>query len=142
MYINTFKYKPEDVSCVLCTEYVKKLGCTALSCPCLAERMEAGTVGYAGGRRRAVSVPSAPDRKNHAAGGELSRHHVAGRRPQEAHGDPAAAAGLPQRARHAGVFRRAVSADLQQRACGQDLQLLLPRRHRLPLRPQARHLIP
>ena len=41
MYINTFKYKPEDVSCVLCTEYVKKLGCTALSCPCLAERMEA-----------------------------------------------------------------------------------------------------
>ena len=38
MYINTFKYKPEDVSCVLCTEYVKKLGCTALSCPCLAER--------------------------------------------------------------------------------------------------------
>ena len=47
MYINTFQYKPEDVSCVLCTEYVKKLGCTALSCPCLAERMEAGTVGYA-----------------------------------------------------------------------------------------------
>lgn len=46
MYINTFKYKPEDVSCVLCTEYVKKLGCTALSCPCLAERVEAGTVGY------------------------------------------------------------------------------------------------
>ena len=45
MYINTFKYKPEDVSCVLCTEYVKKLGCTALSCPCLAERMEAGTEG-------------------------------------------------------------------------------------------------
>lgn len=42
MYINTFRYKPEDVSCVLCTEYVKKLGCTALSCPCLAERMEAG----------------------------------------------------------------------------------------------------
>ena len=47
MYINTFKYKPEDISCVLCTEYVKRLGCTALSCPCLAERMEAGTVGYA-----------------------------------------------------------------------------------------------
>lgn len=47
MYINTFKYKPEDVACVLCAEYVKKLGCTALSCPCLAERMEAGVVGYA-----------------------------------------------------------------------------------------------
>ena len=40
MYINTFKYKPEDVSCVLCTEYVKKLGCTALSCPCLAEHIQ------------------------------------------------------------------------------------------------------
>ena len=40
MYINTFKYKPEDVSCVLCTEYVKKLGCTALRCPWLAERIE------------------------------------------------------------------------------------------------------
>ena len=24
MYINTFKYSPEDVSCHLCTEYVKK----------------------------------------------------------------------------------------------------------------------
>ena len=27
MYINTFKYTPKDVSCQLCTEYVKKLGC-------------------------------------------------------------------------------------------------------------------
>ena len=25
MYINTFKYTPKDVSCQLCTEYVKKL---------------------------------------------------------------------------------------------------------------------
>lgn len=47
MHVKTFKYKPEDVACVLCTEYIKKLGCTALSCTCLAERMEAGTVGYA-----------------------------------------------------------------------------------------------
>ena len=46
MYINTFKYRPEDVSCKLCTEYVKKLGCTALRCPWLAERIEAGVVGY------------------------------------------------------------------------------------------------
>ena len=30
MYINTFKYTPKDVSCQLCTEYVKKLGCTCL----------------------------------------------------------------------------------------------------------------
>ena len=36
MYINTFKYTPKDVSCQLCTEYVKKLGCTALRCPWLA----------------------------------------------------------------------------------------------------------
>ena len=42
MFINTFKYGPEDVSCKLCTEYVKKLGCTALHCPWLAERIEAG----------------------------------------------------------------------------------------------------
>lgn len=41
MYINTFKYTPKDVSCQLCTEYVKKLGCTALCCPWLAERIEA-----------------------------------------------------------------------------------------------------
>ena len=47
MYINTFKYSPQDVSCQLCTEYVKKVGCTALRCPWLAERIEAGVVGYA-----------------------------------------------------------------------------------------------
>ena len=29
MYINTFKYRPEDVSCKLCTEYVKTLLCAA-----------------------------------------------------------------------------------------------------------------
>ena len=46
MYINTFKYTPKDVSCQLCTEYVKKLGCTALRYPWLAERIEAGVVGY------------------------------------------------------------------------------------------------
>lgn len=46
MYINTFKYTPKDVSCQLCAEYVKKLGCTALRCPWLAERIEAGVVGY------------------------------------------------------------------------------------------------
>ena len=81
MYINTFKYTPKDVSCQLCTEYVKKLGCTSssqsplisvsadgencdrslapplptksatlrgprTSCPWLAERIEAGVVGY------------------------------------------------------------------------------------------------
>ena len=58
MYINTFKYTPKDVSCQLCTEYVKKLGCTALRCPWLAERIEAGVVGY----REAVleTVPPRP----------------------------------------------------------------------------------
>ena len=57
MYINTFKYTPKDVSCQLCTEYVKKLGCTALRCPWLAERIEAGVVSakckqHLHGRRR------------------------------------------------------------------------------------------
>ena len=47
MYINTFKYTPEDVDCKLCTEYVKKFGCTACGCPWMAERIEAGVVGYA-----------------------------------------------------------------------------------------------
>lgn len=47
MYINTFKYTPADVDCKLCTEYVKKFGCTACGCPWMAERIEAGVVGYA-----------------------------------------------------------------------------------------------
>ena len=46
MYINTFKYTPEDVDCKLCTEYVKKFGCTACGCPWMAERIEAGVVSY------------------------------------------------------------------------------------------------
>lgn len=46
MYINTFKYKPEDVCCKLCTEYRKKAGYTAHDCPWLAERIEAGVIGY------------------------------------------------------------------------------------------------
>lgn len=36
MYINTFKYTPADVDCKLCTEYVKKFGCTACGCPWMA----------------------------------------------------------------------------------------------------------
>lgn len=59
MYINTFKYRPGDVSCQLCTEYIKKLGCTALCCPWLAERMEAGVVGY----REAIAETFAFDRR-------------------------------------------------------------------------------
>lgn len=46
MYASTFKFTPRDVDCRFCTEYIKKLGCIALSCPCLTERMQAGTVGY------------------------------------------------------------------------------------------------
>lgn len=46
MYINTFRYKPEDVDCNLCTEYKAKTGCTACGCPWLAERIEAGVVSY------------------------------------------------------------------------------------------------
>jgi len=59
MYINTFKYSPQDVSCQLCTEYVKKVGCTALRCPWLAERIEAGVVGY----REAISETFSYDRR-------------------------------------------------------------------------------
>ena len=59
MYINTFKYTPKDVSCQLCTEYVKKLGCTTLRCPWLAERIEAGVVGY----REAVMETFPRDRR-------------------------------------------------------------------------------
>ena len=59
MYINTFKYRPEDVSCKLCTEYVKKFGCTALRCPWLAERIEAGVVGY----REAITETFPHDRR-------------------------------------------------------------------------------
>ena len=52
MYINTFKYTPADVDCKLCTEYIKKFGCTACGCPWMAERIEAGVVGHAEGVRQ------------------------------------------------------------------------------------------
>ena len=61
MYINTFKYQPSDVSCHLCTEYVKKQGCTASRCPWLKERIEAGVVGY----REAVFETMPRDRALH-----------------------------------------------------------------------------
>ena len=57
MYINTFKYTPKDVSCQLCTEYVKKLGCTALRCPWLAERIEAGVAKYMNENVPGIDVP-------------------------------------------------------------------------------------
>lgn len=44
--IRSFKYTPDEVRCELCTEYAKKTGCTAKGCPWLAERVEAGVVGY------------------------------------------------------------------------------------------------
>ena len=47
MFINTFHYTPEDVDCKLCAQYVKGQGCTEDACPWLAERIEAGVVGYA-----------------------------------------------------------------------------------------------
>ena len=47
LQINTFHYGPEDVDCTLCTKYGgKKRGCTVKVCPWLAERIEAGVVGY------------------------------------------------------------------------------------------------
>ncbi len=46
MYINTFRYTPENVDCKLCTEYRPGNGCAACGCPWLNERIEAGVVGY------------------------------------------------------------------------------------------------
>lgn len=47
LQINTFQYRPEDVDCTRCTKYGgKKRGCTVPACPWLAERIEAGVVGY------------------------------------------------------------------------------------------------
>ena len=47
MYINTFQYTAADVDCKLCTMYAgKRRGCKANGCPWLAERIEAGVVGY------------------------------------------------------------------------------------------------
>ena len=48
LQINTFHYSPEDVDCTRCAKYGgKKQGCTVKACPWLAERIEAGVVGYA-----------------------------------------------------------------------------------------------
>ena len=41
-----FQYTREHVACGLCTEYRRRHGCTAFPCPWLAERIEAGAVGY------------------------------------------------------------------------------------------------
>ena len=71
MYINTFKYTPKDVSCQLCTEYVKKLGCTALRCPWLAERIEASVVGY----REAVMETFPRDRRLSSRLNLLIKHY-------------------------------------------------------------------
>ena len=157
MYINTFKYRPEDVACVLCAEYVKKLGCTALSCPCLAERMEAGTVGYAEAvaelfpyrprltariMRLAERFPGTmwQDAAHPSSCRRLPRLAVAGRTAQAPLHLSPHPAGLPEKAGYAGIPCRAVPADLQQGDRGQELQLLHQGRHRLPLRPPARYL--
>ena len=36
MFINTFRYTPEDVDCRLCTAFTRKDGCTAPRCLYLA----------------------------------------------------------------------------------------------------------
>ena len=46
MFVCTFRYRPKHVACYLCTEYKQKQGCTLPVCPWLAERIEAGVVGY------------------------------------------------------------------------------------------------
>lgn len=42
-----YQYKPEDVDCKYCAEW-RHWRCQAAGCPWLAERIEAGTVSYAG----------------------------------------------------------------------------------------------
>ena len=81
MYINTFKYRPEDVDCTLCTEYSKKTGCTAKGCPYLAERMEAGVVGYG----EAVMETFAHNRSLHPRLGQLIRQFPGSLWEDEAH---------------------------------------------------------
>lgn len=44
--IRAYKYTPEDVKCEYCTEYRKRRCGAAHGCPWLAERVEAGVVGY------------------------------------------------------------------------------------------------
>lgn len=46
MFICTFKYRPEDVDCHLCTEYAQRRCRAETGCPYIAERIEAGVVGY------------------------------------------------------------------------------------------------
>ena len=46
MFVCTFRYRPKHVACYLCTEYKQKQGCTLPVWPWLAERIEAGVVGY------------------------------------------------------------------------------------------------
>lgn len=43
-YVNTFKYKAEDVACDLCLYYDKKNPCQITECVCLEERVEAGVL--------------------------------------------------------------------------------------------------
>lgn len=81
MYINTFKYRPEDVDCKLCTEYSKKTGCTAGGCPYLAERMEAGVVGYG----EAVMETFSHCRPIHPRLAQLIRHFPGSLWEDEAH---------------------------------------------------------
>ena len=44
--IRAYKYTPEDVKCEYCTEYRKRRCGAVHGCPWLAERVEAGVVGY------------------------------------------------------------------------------------------------
>lgn len=76
MYINTFRYKPEDVDCKLCTEYRKKLGCTVKGCPFLADALEAGVVGYGDAVQNTLSRHTAPGYPSHRPNPALSGDHV------------------------------------------------------------------
>ena len=47
MYLNSFHYTPADVDCRFCTAFSRHRCAASDGCVCVAERIEAGVVGYA-----------------------------------------------------------------------------------------------
>ncbi len=121
MYINTFQYKPEHVDCRLCTEYAgKKKGCTAKTCPWLAERIEAGVVGYKRGCHGDIPRNVHTDARLHTAIRRFLRLPVPHRRPLPAHGAYEGPAGYRRRrdtpAYYAAMYLLTANEDICTRA--------------------------
>ena len=114
MFINTFRYTPEDVDCRLCTAFTRKDGCTAPRCLYLAERIEAGVVGYEELLRESVPADSVFRWRLRMLletfDGTLWQNEKHIRR-----GDPTGGQPLLQAPGHAEVLCRFVPSDLGQR---------------------------